>query len=129
MFNYIKLKIKNWFYKSKDDIIIPNYDRDIVIDQMCKLSDNALDAMIKPRLQALRGRPDIEIKDELLGIIDDCVAGSLTSDLMIYCLRKMWERCGGTKEEIIERNYLLKDENNINKLKLKYKWECADHLL
>lgn len=78
--------------------------RDEAIDILCKFPDQALEACVKPRLQAIKGRPNSEVLDEWLGIIDDCVFAAWTSDFMIRSLHVIWLEIGGTEEFLNQRN-------------------------
>ena len=97
--------------------------RDEMIDLLCQGSDRQIDDCVKPRLQALKGRANEDVKDELLGIIDDCVYAALTSDFTITAMNIMWENCGGTKQELQERNRLLDDDAMIEELRPRFKWQ------
>ncbi len=82
-----------------------------LIDVLIQAPDRQLDDKLKPRLTALKNRPLPEIKDELLGIIDDCVFGSLTSGMVIRLLHNFWIHCGGTEKELQQRALLAIIEN------------------
>lgn len=79
-------------------------DRDEIFKMLCQLSDRQFDSSLKPRVLALVGRPNEDIKDELLQIIDDCINGALCSDFEIKVLNVVWLCCGGTDEELLNRN-------------------------
>lgn len=96
-----------------------------LIDHLCTGPDSQLDECIKPRLQALRELPFSEAKDQLLGIIDDCVYASLCSDFVILVLNIMWKTLGGTEIESLQRLILLKNRENLPQLRLKYKWQVC----
>lgn len=94
-----------------------------MIDHLCTGSDRMLDDCVKPRLQALKGRPLEDVKDELLGIIDDCVYAALTSDFVVQVLHILWLNCGGSEQELQERNALLRDDSKIEELRPRFKWQ------
>ena len=96
-----------------------------IIEMLCISSDRALDDRIKPRLRALVGRDDI--KDELMGIIDDCVFAGLTSDLVISILHRLWQDEGGTIEELKKRNDLLREGELSEEMKKKFKWQMCPY--
>lgn len=101
--------------------------RDKVFGIFCKLSDQQCDPVVKGRLQKMVGRPNVEIKDELLGIIDDAVYSSLTSGFEIAALRYIWDTIGGSAQELAERNQMLntKDPAEQKELQRRFKWQCA----
>ena len=76
---------------------------DEFIDLLCQGSDNQIDACLKPRLQALKGRVDSGVKNEVHGIIADCVNGSLCSGFTLTILQTvMWtQMCGGKLEDAV----------------------------
>ena len=94
---------------------------DSVIDLVCQGSDRQLDESVKPRLQALKDRDDI--KDELLGIIDDCAYAGLASDFTMQTLHVLWLQVGGSEEELRERNKLLDNPAKIEELRPRFKWQ------
>jgi hypothetical protein len=93
-------------------------DRDEIFDIICRLSEQVLDPVVIPRLQALKNRSSEDIKDELLGIIDDIVFCAWSSDFIISVLHKVWISSGGKEEELTNRNTSPTPEN-----KAKYKWK------
>ncbi len=95
-------------------------DRDEMIDALCQASDEQLDASVNPRLQSLKARANDDMKDELLGIIDDCCYASLTSDFTISLMRIIWMNCGGTEQELQERNL---NSEMIEELRPRFKWQ------
>lgn len=100
--------------------------RDDIFTCLCEMSDRRVADVLKPRIAALIGRTDADIKDEFLGIIDDAVYCALLPDIYIQYFEKMWMSFGGTKEELIERG--ANWENNTD-FKNKYKWQycgCGD---
>ena len=99
---------------------LPIEARDELLATLCKLSDQQFDDSLKPRLRAIMGRPNAEIKDELLGIIDDCTYCSLCSAFEIKALHYIWIGCGGTEQELAERNRSLVATAEQQK---KYKWQ------
>lgn len=98
--------------------------REEAIDLLCGMSDRALDDKAKPRLKALKGRTDEDVKDELLGIIDDCVYAAWCSDFEIQVLHTLWLQAGGTEQELQERNALLRDKAKVEELRPRFKWQC-----
>lgn len=92
--------------------------RDKMFDILCQMSDRQVDPKAKERIKALMGRPNEEIKDELLGLIDDIVYCSWTSSFEIKVLETIWMGCGGTKEELHNRSVADTPEN-----RAKYKWQ------
>lgn len=83
---------------------------DELIDLLCTGSDRQIDPCIFPRLQALKGKPDGDIKDELLAILDDCAYGSLASDFVMHVLHVMWLNAGGTEGELRARRHAGRGE-------------------
>src|SRR4051812_45273731 len=94
--------------------------RDETFELLCQISDQQVDAAVKRRLKAFRGRPNEEVKDELLGLIDDIVYCAWTSDFELKALYVIWLEIGGSEEELAERNRTLV-HNEVNQAK--YKWE------
>lgn len=99
--------------------------RDNTFDIICKISDQNVDPIIKNRLHAMVGRPNEDIKDELLGLIDDIVFSSLTSDFVIQCLSTVWESIGGSKKELAERNQQLQDSEKKEEFQKRFKWQAC----
>jgi hypothetical protein len=52
----------------------------------------------------LIGKPPQAIKDPLLKILDDCAFGSLASSFVMTTFHVIWLLCGGTEQELKERN-------------------------
>lgn len=77
--------------------------RDEIFDILCQMSDRQVDRNVKDRLKKFIGRPDAEIKNELLALIDDIVYFSWTSNQEIKALEQIWFECGGSKEELKNR--------------------------
>ena len=102
-------------------------ERDKMIGILCSISDQQFDAAAKKRLSAMIGRPNEDIKDELLGLIDDCVYYSWSGGFEITTLRIIWEEIGGSPEELQARNRALNDPNKREELKTKYKWQRAEY--
>ncbi len=94
--------------------------RDEIFGVLREMSDRQVDPAVKKRLLTLIGRPNEDIKDELLGLIDDIAYFSWTSDFEIGVMHTIWCNIGGSELELQERNRNLQDtpEN-----KAKYKWE------
>jgi hypothetical protein len=101
-------------------------ERDGMIDVLCSMSDRQVDSIVKPRLQAIKGRPNSEVLDEFMGIIDDCVYSALTSDFEIRVMHVMWLNMGGTEESLTTRNQLLGKATLEQKVDLqnRFKWKC-----
>lgn len=101
--------------------------RDEMFDILCRLSDRQCDPIVKKRIKTLMGRPNEEIKDELLGIIDDAVYSSLTSNFEIMAMNHIWQAIGGTAQELAARNALLdtEDPSERKELQERFKWQCA----
>ncbi len=93
--------------------------RDEMFGILCEMSDRQVDPKAKQRLRAFVGRTNEEIKDELLGLIDDIVHASWTSGFEIRCLHAMWCSIGGSDKELKERNanLVINEET-----RAKYKW-------
>lgn len=75
-----------------------------LLDHLCEGSDRQLDASLKPRLQALKGREiDEALKAEVLSIIADCVNYSLCSGFVLSILQTfVWVQiCGGKLEDAV----------------------------
>ena len=99
--------------------------RDEMFDMLCSMSDRQVDPQVKARLKTLKGRPNEEIKDELLGLIDDIVYCAWTSDFEIKVLNAMWEQIGGSKEQLAERNAQLNDPAKKEEFKARFKWQAC----
>lgn len=54
--------------------------RDEIFGTLCELSDRQCDPHVKDRLKTFIGRSNDDVKDELLGLIDDCVYAAWTSN-------------------------------------------------
>ena len=93
-------------------------DRDEMFNILCEMSDRQVDRKVKDRLKAFLGRPNEEIKDELLGLVDDIVFYSWTSDFEIKVLEQIWCGCGGSMQELHSRKVEDTPEN-----RAKYKWQ------
>lgn len=92
--------------------------RDKLFEILCGLSDRQFDDRAKERLRAMIGRPNEDIKDELLGLIDDIVLYAWSSDFEINALDFIWKKIGGTDEEL--RNPVRTRDTPENRSK--YKW-------
>lgn len=92
-------------------------DRDEAFDLIAGMSDRQVDPQVKTRLKAMMGQPNEEIKDELLGLIDDIAFYAWTSDFEIRVLHTIWLNVGGTEEELRNRDVSMTEDN-----KAKYKW-------
>ena len=99
--------------------------RDEMFDMISGMSDRQVDPAVKTRLATLRGRANADIKDELLGLIDDIVYCSWTSDFEIMVLETIWFGVGGSKEELSERNAQMNDPATRKALKERFKWKAA----
>jgi hypothetical protein len=97
--------------------------RDKIFGILCSISDQQFDASAKRRLAAMIGRPNEDIKDELLGLVDDCVYYAWSGGFEIATLRFLWEDIGGSPEELAARNAALKEPARREELKNKYKWQ------
>jgi hypothetical protein len=91
--------------------------RDDMLNVMCEMSDRQVDPKAKERMKLMLGRSNADIKDELLGLLDDIAFYAWTSDFEIRVLERIWFGCGGTQEEIQARDTSMTAEN-----KAKYKW-------
>lgn len=98
--------------------------RDEAFGQLLSMSDRGVDEKAKIRIRTFLGRPNAEIKDELLGLIDDCVHAAWTSDFEIWAMNTIWENIGGSKEELQDRNRQLDDPSGKEKLRSRFKWQC-----
>ena len=78
-------------------------DRDEMFNMICQMSDQQVDENVKRRLQKLIGRPNTDIKDELLGLIDDIAFYAWTSNFEIQALHVIWLNIGGSEEELSKR--------------------------
>lgn len=74
-----------------------------LIDSLCTGSDRQIDEELKPRLQALKGREDDGVKEEVLQIIGDCVNYSLCSGFVLTVLQAVIyvDMCGGNIDEAV----------------------------
>lgn len=114
--------------------------RDEMFGILCKMSDRQVDPAVKARLQGFIGRPNEEVKDELLGLIDDTVYCSWTSNFEIQVMESIWFEIGGSPEELKERNAQLNkvstdlDEQDITEevyktrmeeFKQRFKWQAC----
>ena len=97
--------------------------RDRVLEIICSISVDALDNSINIRLKDLIGKSDAEIKDKLLGIIDDCAFASLATTVLITSLDHLWRSIGGTEEELVERNKQLDNLSSRKILKDRFCWQ------
>lgn len=70
-----------------------------VIDKLCEGSNTQINAIVKPRLQALKGKSKEQCCVELKSILDDCVYSALCSDFVIQVLDMLWKQCGGSHEQ------------------------------
>lgn len=93
--------------------------RDKTFELMLNISDAGFDALAKQRLKTFMGRPNEEIKDELLGLIDDIVYYAWSSSFELMVLDQVWKEIGGSQKELEERN---KTNLDTPENKLKYKW-------
>lgn len=103
-----------------------NYEkRDEMIGILCELSDKQFEPCAKERLKAIVGRTDNEAKDELLGLIDDCVFCAWCSNFEIKIMNILWEMSGGTPEELAERNRLLQEASVpvLKEFEQRFKWK------
>ena len=73
-----------------------------LVDILCTGTDSQIDASLKPRLQALKHRTDDLVKDELRGIIGDCIAYDLCSGFVLSALQVAIYVgvCGGKLEDV-----------------------------
>jgi len=99
--------------------------RDEMFGILCKMSDRQVDQAVKDRLQTFIGRTNEEIKDELLGLIDDSVFCAWTSDFEIRVMERIWFEIGGSKEELAERNGQLEDKSKLEEFKARFKWQAC----
>lgn len=112
---------------SEEKKLMEEAQRDELIDILCQLSERQLEPCVKPRLQAIKGRPNAEVLDEWMGIIDDCVCAAWTSDFEIRTMHMVWIRMGGTEEALTARNQLLRTASAEQKQEMqsRHKWQCA----
>lgn len=86
---------------------------DELIEKLCKLSDRQLDETLKPRLLALKGRKDDEVKSEVLSIIADCINYALCSGFVLTVLQEgVYVRmCGGQLGECVGKihSYIIEE--------------------
>jgi hypothetical protein len=108
-------------------LLIEESVRDEMIDNLCQLSDRQVEPCVKPRLQAIKGRPNKEVLDEWLGIIDDCVYAAWTSGFEIKVMHIMWLKMGGTEDALAQRNATFRTASPEKMLEFKerFKWQCA----
>jgi hypothetical protein len=112
---------------SEEKKLMEESARDELIDILCKMSDRQVEPCVKPRLQAVKGRPNAEVLDEWMGIIDDCVYAAWTSDFEIKAMHMMWIGMGGTEESLAARNQLLRAASVETKKEMqgRFKWQCG----
>lgn len=91
-------------------------ERDHMFDLICQMSDRQVDPYVKRRLPPLKSKPNEEIKDELLGIIDAIIYCAFTSSFELTMLQIIWKDIGGTNQELEDRTKLPYEE-----VKKKYK--------
>lgn len=96
--------------------------RDDLFFTICQMSHNSVDPQVKKRIEEMVGRSNEDVKDELLGLIDDIAYYALTTGVVQTSLDIIWKQIGGSDQELAERNALLDDESNVELLKPKYKW-------
>ena len=103
--------------------------RDEIFGMICEMSHQQVEPVVKTRLKAMAGKSNEDIKDELLGLIDDIVFCSWTSGFEIKILDHVWHSIGGSQEELDSRNRTLsedmKDKDKKKALQEKYKWQAA----
>lgn len=97
--------------------------RDEMFNILSGMSDRQVDPAAKARLKTLIGRPNAEIKDELLGLIDDIVYCAWTSDFEIRVLETIWFNIGGSPEELAQRNAQLDEKKE--EFKNRFKWQAC----
>lgn len=93
--------------------------RDEMFGMICKMSDMQVDEAVKVRLRHFMGKPHDEIKDWLLGLIEDCRFASLTSSFEMQVLDTVWRCVGGTEEELENRRISVPPTPEE---KAKYQW-------
>lgn len=94
-------------------------DRDAAFNLLIAMSDRQVDPIVKRRLTAMLGRPNAEIKNRLLGLMDDVAFGELTSNFELRVLDFIWRNaCGGTHTELTTRDVSDTPENREG-----YGWE------
>lgn len=101
-----------------DDEMMSLELRDETFRTLCKISDQNCDQHVKRRLTAMIGRSHTDIKDELLGLLDDAACYAWTSDFEMMVMDAVWRSIGGTEAELNSRNTEDTPEN-----RAKYKWE------
>lgn len=97
--------------------------RDEMFATIMEMSDRQVDPIVKNRLKSFLNRSNEDIKDELLGLIDDIVCCSWTSDFEISILNIIWMNIGGSKTELLKRNKQL--PLKMKEWQDKYKWQVA----
>lgn len=99
--------------------------RDYFFRVLCELPDEQVHPKAKRRIESLIGRSDAEIKDELLGIVHDCICCGLASESETKTLAAIWEKIGGTAEELREINLRLENATAEEKAAIdqKLKWQ------
>ena len=102
-------------------------DRDEMFNILCQMSDRQVDKQVKCRLNTFMGRPNAEIKDELLGLIDDSVYCAWTSDFEIAVMNIIWMEIGGSEQELKERNFEMNNPKMKEEFKQRFKWAVAGH--
>lgn len=95
-------------------------ERDKVFETICAISDRNVDPAVKVRLREFIGRENADIKDELLGLIDDIVFCAWTSDFELNVLHVVWLQIGGSEQELLDRKPVDTPENQA-----KYKWQVC----
>lgn len=78
-------------------------DRDHMFDIICQMSDSQVDPVVKTTLKEFIGKPNEEVKDPLIDLLDKIVYSALTSDFEIKVLNYIWFEIGGTEEELSKR--------------------------
>ena len=74
--------------------------RDEMFEIMIQMSDRQVDPQVKTRLKTFIGKPNEEVKDQLIDLINDVVHYALTSDFEIKVMDIIWKEIGGTQEDL-----------------------------
>lgn len=94
--------VNHWIEESRIQFTVR--DRDSMLGTICEMSDRAVDPQVKERLLHMIGKPNAEIKDDLIQLVDDAAHHSWMNGWMIHNLFEIWMNCGGTQREFSERN-------------------------
>lgn len=75
--------------------LTPNFE---LLEHIASGSDRMIDPKMAAEIKSLTGKDTAYVRDRLLFVLDMCVNGALSSDLVIKALDIEWRRLGGTVE-------------------------------